>query len=418
MINRIRNEEGVVLASAVILLTVILGLGLGLLFFTDNQQKASASEQAGEAAFNVAEAALNAQIGQVSRNWPTTTNYEPALGVELVPKGGCTAATTTATNDCPSAESMKVGYPAGACPSGGPKDAWGSASSNEWTTYVRDDVEKNTSFFNSAAEKPEASYDANGDNKLWVRAVAVVNCRLVSLVSLVSRQEIAATFPKTMMSANWFKTGNNGGGSEPIVEGRNPENVSEPGEVRMRCSPNLPLSECENYRSGQIEGKVNPPPGAPSPTVSATEMLAYKHEAEALHTYYSTCPSGLPSGKVVYVEAGPNCAVTGGGNEIANSAAHPGFLVIAEGTFSMSGSAQFFGVVYDHNNQGSSGIVVKIGGNAKLHGEINVDGNGGIEVGDSHNENLEYNPQAAGELKLYAGATPTRNTFRVLPVNE
>jgi Tfp pilus assembly protein PilX len=419
MMNKLRDEEGVVLASAVILLTVILGLGLGLLFFTDNQQKASASEQASEVAFNVAEAALNAQIGQVSRNWPASGNRTLTGGAELVPQAGCTAVTTTAANDCPSAESMKVGYPAGTCPSGGPKDAWGSPASNEWTTYVRDDAEKNTSFFNSTTEKLQPSYDANEDNKLWVRAVGIVNCRLVSLVSLVSRQEIASTFPKTMMSANYFETGNNGNGSEPIVEGRNPENVSEPGEIRMRCSGFSNVSECEKYRSSQIENaKVNPPPGAPSPTVGKTEMLAYMHEAETLNTYYPTgkCPTGLPVGKIVYVE-GP-CAVTGGGTEIANSSAHPGFLIIANGTFSMGGSAQFFGVVYDANKQGSSGIVVKIGANANLHGEINVDGNGGIEVGENHNKNLEYDPRAAVELKIYVGATPTRNTFRVLPVNE
>jgi Tfp pilus assembly protein PilX len=416
MMNRLRSEDGVVLASAVILLTVILGLGLGLLFFTDNQQKASASEQAGEVAFNVAEAALNAQIGQVSRNWPA--NLELEGGGEIAPKAGCTAATTTAANDCPSAESMKVAYPAATCPGGGPKDAWGSASSNEWTTYVRDDAGGNTSFFNSATEKTRVPYDANGDNKLWVRAVGVVNCRLVSLVSLVSRQEIAANFPKTMMSANWFKTGNNGNGSEVIIEGRNPENVSESGEVRMRCT-GLTLAACENYQSTQINStKINPPPGAPSPTVGATEMLAYKHEAEALHTYYATgkCPAGLPSGKVVYVE-GP-CAVTGGTPEVGNSSTHPGFLVIANGTFTLGGAAEFWGVVYDANKQESSGVVVKIGGNANLHGEINIDGNGGIEVGENHNKNLEYDPRAAVELKLYAGATPTRNTFRVLPVNE
>jgi hypothetical protein len=248
-----------------------------------------------------------------------------------------------------------------------------------------------------------------------------VNCRLVSLVSLVSRQEIAANFPKTMMSANWFATGNNGKGSEVIVEGRNPEKVSESGEVRMRCTGFTDVSKCEEYREGQIaNAKINPPPGAPSPTVGTSEMLAYRREAEAQGTYYAAgkCPAGLPSGKVVYVE-GP-CAVAGGAKEIGNSSAAPGFLIIANGTFELGGSAEFWGVVYDANKQeyGGTTPLVKLGGNSNLHGEINVDGNGGIEVGENHKKNLEYDPRAAVELKLYAGATPTRNTFRVLPVNE
>jgi hypothetical protein len=84
----------------------------------------------------------------------------------------------------------------------------------------------------------------------------------------------------------------------------------------------------------------------------------------------------------------------------------------------MGGTSVFYGVVYAVNKQESSSIVVSIGGNAKLNGAIDVDGTGGIEVGESHKENLEFNPEAIEKLKLYAGSTPTRNSFRVLPVTE
>jgi len=70
MMARARNEDGVVLVSAIILLVVILAMGLALLLFGDNQQRASAREQASETAFNLAEAALNAQVGQLSSRWP------------------------------------------------------------------------------------------------------------------------------------------------------------------------------------------------------------------------------------------------------------------------------------------------------------------------------------------------------------
>ena len=413
--SRARKEDGFALVAALILLSVIMGLGLGLLFFTDSQQKASASEQASESAFNVAEAALNAQIGQISRAWPTTA--------ALQPETGCTPTTSTATNDCPTAESMNVPYPtaAASCPTGSPTDAWGSPAGTEWTTYVRDDTGAGgPSFFNSATEKGLAGYDANTDNKLWVRAVGVVRCRIVSLISLVSRQEIAANFPHTLMSANWFKTGNNGNGHEVIVEGKNPESgSSQNGEVSMRCTGFATTAACENYRETQIENaKVNPPPGTPSPTLSASQLATYRQTAEAEKTYYgpNKCPAGLPSGKLVFIE-GP-CAISGGTGDVGNSKEHPGFMVIVNGTFEMGGQAEFWGTVYAANKQGSSGIVVKIGGNATLHGELDVDGNGGIEVGENHQKNLEYDPRSAIELKLYVGASPTRNTFRVLSSNE
>jgi hypothetical protein len=93
-------------------------------------------------------------------------------------------------------------------------------------------------------------------------------------------------------------------------------------------------------------------------------------------------------------------------------------LIIANGTLEMGGQAEFWGTVYMVNEQGSSGVVVRIGGNANLRGEIIVDGKGGIEVGENHSKNLEYDPRSAAEEKIYAGATPTRNSFRVLAASE
>jgi Tfp pilus assembly protein PilX len=417
--RRSRDEQGFALVAAIVLLTVIMGLGLGLLLFSDTQQKAAGREQASESAFNVAEAALNAQISQVSRAWPALKPKEE----QLYEKEGCTAANSTATNGCPTAESLKIGYPVtnkAACPAS-VKDAWGSASSNEWTTYVRDDY--SSSYFNSPEEKNEPAYDKNKDNKVWVRSVGVVQCRLVSLAVMVSRQEIALNFPRTVMSANWFKTGNNGNGNEVIVEGANKEEevvgAGQSGEIRMRCEGFTLVSECEQYREAQIaNAKVNPPPGAPTPTLSASQLSADRQAAESEHTYYESgnCPTGLPSGKRVFIQ-GP-CTVSGAQSEVGNSKEHPGFLIIVNGTFEMGGQAEFWGTVYAVNEQESSGIVVKVGGNANLHGEIVVDGKGGIEVGENHKKNVEYDPRSAAEETIYAGATPTRNSFRLLTASE
>jgi hypothetical protein len=118
---------------------------------------------------------------------------------------------------------------------------------------------------------------------------------------------------------------------------------------------------------------------------------------------------------VVYVE-GP-CEVSGGANEVANTEAKPGFLVIANGTFAMGGTSTFYGVVYMVNKQEASTALVSLHGNAHLIGAITIDGNGGVEFGSSK-ENLEYNSKAITELKTYAGATPTRNTFRQLPISQ
>ena len=76
MMRRLRNEDGVVLVTAIILLTVVLAMGMALVLFSENQQTASARETASEQAFNLAEAALNAQIGELSSRWPAVTMGE------------------------------------------------------------------------------------------------------------------------------------------------------------------------------------------------------------------------------------------------------------------------------------------------------------------------------------------------------
>jgi Tfp pilus assembly protein PilX len=418
-----RGEQGFALISAIILLTVILGLGMGLLLLTDNEQKASAREQSSEAAFNIAEAALNAQVGQVSRAWPglKTEAYPDS------PSNGtirCTSATSTETNGCPSAGSLSAGYPtaASSCSAGTPKDAWGSPLTSSWTTYVRDDKTSST-YFNSSVVQSEPGYDANENNKLWVRAVGVAQCRVVTLVTLVSRQLVPLSFPHDALSGNWFKITNEG--KKVIVNTAGEPPVSQPGEISMRCEG---VTECETWSEAkeQISPNTTKKPANPPTTLTETQMAAMKATAQSSGTLHTAakgnCPTSMAelSGLPAYVEGCGALKLTGG---VANSSTKPGFLVLADGTLEMLGNAEFYGIVYARNPTNSSAAIVTLGGTSQVIGGITVDGKGGIELGSSGpggsgGTNLIYNPTALNEIKLYAGATPTRNTFRVLPITE
>jgi Tfp pilus assembly protein PilX len=406
-----RDEEGFALVSAIVLLTVMLGLGLGLLFLVDGQQKAALGEQGRESAFNVAEAALNSQIGQLSRAWPSskTTEYPPS----------CTALSTTSTNGCPTAESMKVGYPnisPGHCTA--TSEPWGSPASNEWTTYVRDNAGKSP-LFNSTTESTQLAYDANGDGKLWVRATGVVQCHVVSIVTVVSRQLVSISIPHDTAVGNWFKVTNTG--NKVIVNPAGVPPVTQAGPISMRCA-GLSPSECEQWSPAkeQISPNTTGAPPTPSPLVNETELAALKSTAESAGTFHSAatgnCPTSLATlgGSPAYVEGCGNLKLTGG---VGNSSTSPGFLVLADGTIELKGNAEFYGVIYARNPEDYSGAVVTLGGTAQVFGAIDVDGKGGIEFGSSK-ANLIYNPTAIDALKAYAGATPTRNTFRILPSNQ
>jgi Tfp pilus assembly protein PilX len=411
--TRARDEQGFVLVSAVVLLTVMMGLGLGLLLFADNQQHAASAEQGSEEAFNIAEAALNAQVGQVSRSWP-------GEAAEALPSS-CTAATSTSTNGCPASGSLSVGYPkagSGTCPTGTKGDAWGSALSNQWTTYVRAATSEGT-FFNSKTEEKSATFATppgpGQPAKLWVRAVGVAKCRVVTLVTLISQQYITANFPKQAVSGNWFETSNNGNKVIVNTQGK----ASQAGGVSMRCTEPHP-TPCENYDAahGQVSPDTTNAAPSPSPTLSATQLEAFKEQAKWAKAYFGPgeCPSSMEelSGLPAYVTGPCDLSYDKG---TANSAASPGFLIILNGTLSLNGNSQLFGAIYAVNQQNSAAAVVTVHGTTQVVGSITVDGNGGISFGSSA-ENMEYDPGVIADILTYAGATPTRNSFRVLPITQ
>lgn len=425
----LRKDEGFALVSAVILMTAMLGLGLGLLTFTDNQQKASAREQWSEEAFNVAEAALNAQVGQLSRVWPTAANYK------TVAVSRCTEGLSTSANYCPPSVPLSVGYGKlthTSCPAGAQTDAWGSPITNQWTTYVRSVVPSST-YFNSKNEEGAVDYAPSSkenpelEDKLWVRAVGVVNCRTVSLATLVSRQLVSVPFPKDVLGGNWFEVTNKGGhGEKGIVNGKG--NAAEDGEVGMRCEGREKgngSGQCEHFENNtkthkeQFENYKQGPPTS-SPVLTEEQLATVKSLAEANGTLRSTalgnCPKSMEelTGDPAYIECG-NLQISGNGN--ANSSTSPGFLAMAEGTLTLKGSGTFYGAIYSRNPANSPEAMVILGGGVTIYGAIEVDGKGGIELG-SNSVNLVYEPKAIVELKGSAGATPTRNTFRILPITQ
>jgi Tfp pilus assembly protein PilX len=402
-LSRARAEDGFALVGAILIVTVLLALGLGLLVFADVQQRAASSEQSRESAYSLAEAALNAQIFQLSLQWPTPENPVPS---------SCTEATSTTTNRCPNPASLEasVGYPAaGACTG---TEAWGSPLSNRWTTYVRSDS-GSEQLFNSSVDQSNPAYD-NGDRSVWVRAVGVSRCSPLTIITKVSEQLIPLTFPRNAISANGFKTSNSGNKVIIDTKGSSTQNGAA---VSLRCE-GLTATECKTYQPGQVSPDTTSAPASPSPTLNAAQLESQKSLAKLNHTYFKAgeCPASMSalSGEPIYVEGPCKLSFSGG---TANSSAEPGFLILVNGTLELGGNGTFYGVVYALNAQGSSGYkpsVVTVQANAKIVGAVDVDGAGTITFGSSA-KNFIYEERAFPPLKTYGGAAPTPNTFRVLP---
>jgi Tfp pilus assembly protein PilX len=422
----VREEDGFAVVAAIVLLTVIMGLGLGLLLFTDSQQSASTREQATEAAFNVAEAALNAQVGQLSRKWPRTETEMPS---------SCIASTSSESNDCPSSTDLKLDPNTGATTCSG-TDAWGSSLSNQWTTYVR---KGEGSFFDSTKEHAEPSYASSEAGELWVRSVGVVQCHAVVVISLVTRQRVSLNMPEDAIAGNWFKVTNKG--NKAIIN-RLGEKSAQPAPISMRCES--VSGSCEEYDASkeQVSPPVTEHPKNPTETLTASQLATLKSEAQAYGTFYSAtspyhCPTSLTELEGVELSSGLRAPVYIEGceelkikaNGEANCTASkpldpesPGFLILANGTLELSGTSRYCGVIYAANLQKSAEAVVKLQGGTVVVGGIIVDGAGGIEFGSSgqggNPANLVFDSLAVHDLTISAGAASTRNSFRVLPAGQ
>ena len=126
---------------SIIILFIALGIGAALMATAISQKRESSNQQQSESAYSLAEAALNAQIYQLTLKWPTTKDGPSATAPTYGYPSSCSAA-SNGTSYCPSTSDLSVAYPttSGTCPSGTQGDAWSGSSSvtNGWTTYVRD----------------------------------------------------------------------------------------------------------------------------------------------------------------------------------------------------------------------------------------------------------------------------------------
>jgi len=320
----------------------------------------------------------------VTKNLPSVTT--PAIS--------CTEASTDTR--CPDPTTVMASFTA-------PDYAAGA----QWTTTVKDNGGTVQDYYTTSGAASQPGYDANGDGKLWVTARVTLRGRTRLLVTQVKQAIVTLPFPRHVITAGSFSTTNNG--NKVIVDTNGCSRVStcssQPADLQVRCATPAP-SACLNYQKSK--GQVSPDTAQTGYTggnaLSSTELDNLRAIAKANGTYTAVgCPASL-TGAIVFVENG-NCS--GGGN----SAASPGMLVIARGTFSIGGNSEFYGMIYMANQQASSGAVVSLGGTSAIVGAISVDGNGSIAAGSS-SVNIVFDSRAFGTVKGYADAEAVQGSFR------
>lgn len=395
---RLRAQDGYAVATALIVMSIMLTIGVSASVYVNQQTNSSLRERAGESRLNLTEGVIAAQVFQLSRNWPATS---------ATPYPTCTQSTTATY--CPTPAQLKAQF-----------NGVDIGANAKWNVQVHDDDTASATgqFYDDAAVLARPTYDANGNGEMWVRAqgttASVVAGKQVdqtrTVVARVRVEQKPIAFPDGPFVAGAFGTGNSGNKVIVSTGGKN-------GVVRCDnagATPSYKDNPCIGYDVGQVSpvNTVISDANAPSNIIAPGLLDSLRQMAIAKGTYYATgCPAN-PSGKVVFVENGDACPIYNG-NMNVNSAASPGMFIINTGSIKIAGNILWYGVVYAVNAQNSSGTVIEVSGNTDLHGGVFVDGPGRLSVGNSAN-NLTYDPLVTQTQTAYGTAGIIQNTWREL----
>jgi Tfp pilus assembly protein PilX len=411
--KRLRHEHGFALIPTLVVLVILMGLGAAALSTVDVQSHQTRVERAGEAAFNLAESALDNEVTQAVRVWPGASgNAYPVCtqssAVQANPLPGCPGVALTANYTAADAGPDFLTAPV-------------------WKVQLVDDT-GGASYYNDALRLTAPAWDSNGDGKIWIRAEATVGGQRRIVVAQIGEQTQGVVLPPNVLIAGGFSTTNQG--RKVIVYTQNPNKPgSVAGKLLVRCgtSSTVPasgnsclnfstskgqLSPAGTYQAGYVDTAGN------GVTLSPSTLAGMKAYAIANGSYYAagTCPATLTGG-LIYIE-NANCTYTTG---TFNSAASPGAVVFASGTLSLGGNATYYGVLYLANGQGSlppctaanQNTSVSLIGTALIQGAVFIDGCGTLSAGASA-ANLIFDASALSGLKTLAAPSLGKNTFRLL----
>ena len=350
----LRGERGSAVVTAILVMAIMIPIGLALLAIVDTQAQESGSERTRDRAFNLADSALHSAAVSLSRSsWPSSGTSAPN-------NNGPTATADTCANS-------SFGATLGGATFAGSATARLQPNLNasyEDPAYAGATWQINVCDNDPTGAGPTIwkdallagmNYDANGDEKVWVRSEAAVDGRRRVLAALVEVDEKSALSSKYGLitgrlnaeltnTAGTVLTGGLLGsltsallGNDPLVAPDPTANTTPPtsGVTAVRCGA---LDGCLTGALGGLSSAAPPLSTvitggklvqSTSPTATSTAAIAQlKQQAIASGTYVAstagtqsssnppacTIPTGANSDTVVYIEqVGPGTINAPGG---------------------------------------------------------------------------------------------------------
>jgi hypothetical protein len=436
MTKRLHDDGGWMLVTATVLMTMMLSVAVVALGLVDADNQRTRNDREAESALNLDEGVLYSQSLVLAQAWPREDEPAPE---------SCTSAVADA--QCPTAANL-----AGSGGSANFANVDQQAGS-QWTTRVRDNGGLlATSFDPKHADTPQpgcflaapCTYDANGDDELWVQAQSIVRGQPRNVVARLRREELVENTPRTAVVAGALSVTNKGNhGGTPIIDATG-------SEVIVRCSG----ANCINAEAGQV---VPPAHSGAAPSMMTPDQLQrFKSRAISDGRYYGGCPTSAGgdydlSGQVVWVEgctSPPNLSnkvLTAPcdpphdnlADKCVNTEDEPGLLIWHCGRADFSGGWTFRGVIYIVNNSDGTCTppltqkgtdpptcskqpsvrdedVVNTNGGFGVWGAIAVDGPGCLKVG-SNGLQVKFDPRVFDAVQSYGTVGLVQNTWRELP---
>jgi uncharacterized protein (DUF2141 family) len=390
MMNRLRSSDGYAIATAMIVMSIMLTVGIASYAFVDTETESSRRERVHESRLNLTEGVIAAEIFQMSRSWPSTS-------AEAFP-AECTQASSAPL--CPTPAQLKAQF-----------TGVDIKLDTSWNVKVRDDADGATGkYYDDATVLGRPTWDQNTNGEMWVRAQGLLDGQDRVVVARVRVERKPLQFPDGPFVAGSFATGNSGnkiivstGGKNGIVRC---DNGTEP--------PSYQNNTCIGYDSGQVSpvGTVVSDPNTSLNIIPPGMLDSLRAMAQSKGTYYpSGCPAN-PSGEVVFVETG-SCIYNS--NMTVNSQGSPGLFILNNGTMKVNGTITWWGVIYAVNAQDSTDTILELSGNSDIRGGAFVDGMGRLSVGNSK-LNLTYDPYVTQNRTAFGTAGIIQNTWREINV--
>ncbi|MDP2710538.1 MAG: hypothetical protein Q8O56_04910 [Solirubrobacteraceae bacterium] len=411
LIKRARvDERGSALITALLATAMMLALGLALLSIVDTQAKESASERTRDRAFNLSESVLTSQAFVLGRNWPASIPPgDPACNAAAAGFGDIVGADTT-----PSAATARLR------PNLNASYTDAAYEGATWQVNVCDDIDGSTVWSDSLLTGK--NYDANGNNKVWVRAQSTVEGRtrvLVGLVQVRTTPAIPSRFG--LVSGNLTDdlgstvnniTANALGGVLSGLLGSTPTVAPDPavpgsGITGVRCG----LLDLQVLVSTCVTGTVAALGAVPLvstllgnkyeqfPTVTTTSPAnigQLRRQAQESLTYAPTSPGGASAVCAIPPAAGPSTVV---------------FIEkVGTGDQSCVLNVPLGGLSYRAVVVGSGRIILR---GAPIAAGAPVSTTSRTFTGVVYALNLQRHPVADGGLGLGDAATPGREVIRI-----